>query len=188
MIDRACQLGDTAEVELRFGKLCNGRFMTDVGEASFEKVLGRLRTNPKWTATETLHLTDERLRGGVRRRSGIHGVVHCCKKDKIAVHDVKTDSSPLDYRMCLSSEKPVADSPKAQPTHTVKKMRYRFVHKDLWAFELTKNTYDRPPDVDSESLVEHQIEIELVSRPAKGSRYAAEYGLLLAQDVLKMLA
>lgn len=181
-------MGDVSEVEIRFGKFCNGRFVSDVGEAFFTKVLGRLRTNPKWSATETLQMTDERLRGGVRRRTAETGTITCCKKEKITLYDVKTEAFPLDYRLCLSAETPVTNSAPHEEGHVVQKVRHRFVHKDLWAFELTQCVHARAPDSDSESLYEHQIEIELLQkRPAKGSRYAAEYGILLASDILKML-
>ena len=184
-------LADPAmELEIRIGKIAFGRFRTDVPSSAWNLVKRRLESNKKWSRTETQSFVDEHfIEGHQRRRTFSDGRIENIRKERIVVHDVPMSNRPMDLRISLSKEHridgPVHGTPSSRKET---KTRHRFVHKDLWAFELTE--IEGPRDIDSESSRRYQIEIEFL--PMGGSKkypckYLADYGKLLAEDVLKMM-
>lgn len=182
-------LADSAmELEIRLGKIAFGRFCTDVPSSAWNLVKRRLESNKKWSRTETQSFVDEHFdQGHVRRRTFSDGQFEIIRKERIVAHDVPMSNMPMDLRISLSKEHRV-DGPIHGTSRKETKTRHRFVHKDLWAFELTE--IEGPRDIDSESSQRYQIEIEFL--PMGGSqkypcKYLADYGKLLAQDVLEMM-
>lgn len=186
LITAAQTIGDQAEVEIRLGHIVSDRFRACVSPGDWNKVLNRLRTNSKWTRVECQRFTDEYYADGCRKRIHADGV-SCCKKQRVRAIDLRDER--VDVRLCLSEETPFTLPCNGKPpSRRLFKTRHRFVHKDLWSFELTEVTHERPPDMDCETLVEYQIEIELLqTRPTKGAKYAADYGALLVRDLMRML-
>lgn len=179
----------TMELEIRVGKIAFGRFRTDISESAWTLVKRRLESYQKWSHTETQSFVDDHFNEGhLRRRTFLDGRIEVIRKERIVVHDVPMSDRSMDLRVSLSREHPVIDELSALPSRKEAKTRHRFVHKDIWAFELT--VIDGPRDIDSESSNQHQIEIEFL--PSAGARkypckYLADYGKLLAQDVLEMI-
>jgi hypothetical protein len=182
-------LADPAiELEIRIGKIAFGQFRTDVPSDAWERVKGRLESYPKWSSTDTVTFVDERM-NNVRRRTFSDGRVEIIQKERMAVHDVPVPNRPMDLRVSLAREKAVTIGGPSDPrvTATETKKRYRYVHKGIWAFELTE--IQGTKDIDSECATRYQIEIEFCPSGAHKypCKYLADYGKLLADDVLAMI-
>ena len=179
----------TMELEIRIGKIAFGRFCTDVSASAWNLVKRRLESYIKWSRTETQSFVDEHFEGRLRRRTFSDGRIEIVRKERIVVHDVPMSNRPMDLRISLSQEHRVCDSITGGASRKETKTRHRFVHKDIWAFELTEIEGSQR-DIDSEHSKQYQIEIEFL--PMGGSRkypckYLADYGKLLANDVLSMV-
>lgn len=180
------------ELEIRLGKIAFGRFQTDVPPAAWTYVKDRLETYERWTRTEVTAFTDDHFADGHRRRTFSDGRVEIIRKERIVTHDVPMAGRSMDLRVSLAREaKRQGNEVPADVRIASKesKKRYRFVHKDLWAFELTE--IEGPSgDIDSECSTRHQIEIEFLPSAAARKypcKYLADYGKLLAEDVLGMV-
>ena len=178
----------TMELEIRIGKITFGRFCTDVSASAWNLVKRRLESCKKWSRTETQSFVDEHFEGHRRCRTFSDGRVENVRKERIVVHDVPITNRPMDLRVSLSREHRIDEPCTVPSSRKEAKTRHRFVHKDIWAFELTE--VDGPRDIDSESSKQYQIEIEFLPSGARKypCKYLADYGKLLAEDVLAMLS
>lgn len=176
------------EVEIRLGRLEFGSFNTSIPADHWNVVMKRLRSNKKWTRVsenvfeDSLYPNKTRIRTQLPDRS-----VSTCTKQNVWTLDVPNPSAWCDLRISFAIEHPLATPPRDQrASNTVLKRRTRFVHKDLWAFDLTHATYARPLDKDQETPDVYMIEIELLDR-SKPATYLADYGISLARDLLSMI-
>jgi hypothetical protein len=172
------------ELEIRFGqKDARKTFVSEIPHDTWSIVLKRLRSNPKWSSVSSVSFVDSLCKDtGARHRS--------CEdkwivKKRIMVRDIPMDS--MDIRVGLSEEVPMPsqDAPDQSIIKNIHKVRHRFVHKDMWAFDLTEAT---GYDIDQETPW-YYIELELVpeSLSKYPDRYVADYGVLLIHDVLSMV-
>jgi hypothetical protein len=175
------------ELEIRIGKIAFGHFRTDISSDAWHRVKERLESYPKWSKVETESFVDERFRD-VRRRTFSDGRIETIQKERVSIHDIPVPDKSMDLRISLAREHRIAtvDSSSRVISKETKK-RHRFVHKEIWAFELTE--IEGTKDIDSECANRYQIEIEF--RPSGAQkypcRYLADYGKLLAEDVLSMM-
>lgn len=178
---------ENGEIELRIGRILPKRFDSNVHPDHWNTVLKRLQSNSKWSSVEQSTFTDRLFEDGFRERTFLDGAVDRVQKRKQWKADIPYAGRWADVRACFSLETPVSRVPAGVPqTNRVTKKRHRFVHKQLWAFDLTHAQYDRPTDRDQESLDAYTIELELIDR-SKPAAYLADYGKLLVEDVLSML-
>jgi len=181
-------LADPAvELEIRIGKISFGQFRTDIPSTLWDRIKSRLESYPKWSSKDTETFVDERL-DAVRRRTFSDGRTEVIRKERIAIRDVPMQTSPMDLRISLAREHRISTiEGSSKVTSRESKKRYRYVHKGIWAFELTE--IEGTKDIDSECSKRYQVEIEF--RPSGAHkypcRYLADYGKLLAEDVLSMM-
>lgn len=173
------------ELEVRFGRKDSSRaqFISQIPFEQWSIVLKRLRSNPKWSSVSTESFVDSVCKD-TRARFRSSEMKWIIKK-RIMVRDIPME--PMDVRVGLSDEVPFLDNavPEKSTIQNIHKVRHRFVHKDMWAFDLTEAT---GYDIDQESPW-YFIELELVpeSLTKYPERYVADYGILLIRDILSML-
>jgi hypothetical protein len=184
-------LADPAmELEIRLGKIAFGRFQTDIPAASWNRVKAHLESYKKWTQTTFELFTDDYFPGHARRRTYLDGRVEIVRKERVVTHDMALPDKPMDLRVSLAREHRLdAIDSFATVASRETKERHRFVHKDLWAFDLTQ-IEGGLKDIDADCSTRYQIEIEFLSSGSSRKyprKYLADYGKLLAQDVLSMI-
>jgi hypothetical protein len=175
-----------AEVEFRFGRKGIRSFDTNIARDRFEAVLKRLKSNKKWSSTTEETFEDRLHPAGGRTRVLSDGKVESIRKERVYKQDLAFPSAWADVRVCIAHERPLPPGGDPPVVNTIRKRRWRFVHKGLWAFDLTRSVAERPLDPDDESLEYHGIELELVNR-SKPAGYLADYGEVLVKDILGMI-
>lgn len=172
------------ELEIRFGHKDSSKahFDSTIPFEQWSIVLKRLRSNPKWSSVSTTSFVDSVCKETRARYRSSEG--KWITKKRIMVRDIPME--PMDVRVGLSDEVPFLENvPEKSTVQNVHKIRHRFVHKDIWAFDLTEAT---GYDIDQESpwyFIELELVPESLSRyPAK---YVADYGILLIRDILSMV-
>jgi len=169
------------ELEIRIGYKDDMTFKSEISYDVWSIVLKRLQSNPKWSSVSTTSFVDSLCKDtGVRYRSSESSWI---QKKRIMVRDIPM--SPMCVRVALSDESPINPEGHAVIVKNIHKKRHRFVHKDMWAFDLTEATGH---DIDQETPW-YYIELELV--PGALSKYpetyVADYGILLIRDILSMM-
>lgn len=156
------------EIEIRLGKVNRGKFDTNVGQQTFEKVLRRLRKFDGWESkseTQTTVYSDPNTSKRVTMNDTTDEMEASVIKKRLFVNDQVLPGFPVDARLGISSEVPYdrdADTDE-NFTRVKKRKRYSFVRKGL-SIDLTEVSGDAD-DKDSEEATEYQIELEILNPP-----------------------
>lgn len=156
------------EIEIRLGKVNRGKFDTNVGQQTFEKVLRRLRKFDGWESkseTQTTVYYDPNTSKRVTMNDTTDEMEASVIKKRLFVNDQVLPGFPVDARLGISSEVPYdrdADTDE-NFTRVKKRKRYSFVRKGL-SIDLTEVSGDAD-DKDSEEATEYQIELEILNPP-----------------------
>ena len=150
------------ELELRLGK-CNGKlFDTNVGKATFDRIMAGLQQYTQWeqivgTEHEVFYRERDGLRISVDDATGEETVV---RKERVRNEDFKKmKGTPYDVRFSVSRETPVVPEDRDMDKKKTKK-RVSFVRKNL-AIDMTMCIGDTR-DMDTEDPIVYQIECEIV--------------------------
>jgi len=158
------------EIEIRLGKVNRGKFDTNVGQATFEKVLRRLGRYDGWESTNESQSTvylDTVAGKRVVMNDLTDEMESCVIKKRVLVKDQVLDGFPVDVRLGISSEVPYdrdTDDADENFTRVKKRKRYSFVRKGL-SIDLSEVSGDVAQDKDSEEVTEYQIELEILNPP-----------------------
>lgn len=132
-----------AEVELRLGKLdSKGRFRTDIGKRTAQKIEAELRTSPHWVSIDEIHVEDSFFEDEPSRRLSYNHMTkafQCIDKVVRDRVDIPMPWLPFDIRVTWASEVP-ADIPKTDITYNRDKLRTRFNDRNLFAYDVTHVT------------------------------------------------
>jgi hypothetical protein len=175
---------ENVEIEIRFGRQSGKSFDTNVGQATFTKVLKALQTYKEWETknhmTNTVYYFDGGKRLSVDEETDEQvGQV----KTRVTVDDVELQGHPLDVRLGVSTEVPWEYDGEETSTEQKTKERWSFVRKNL-SIDMTivKGT---PDDKDSDEDTSYQIELEIL-RPSEIQNKIELYNMLYKVfDVLK---
>ena len=171
------------EMELRLGKINRGSFDTNVGQATFEKILRRLHKYNGWEKTkktsdvayykDSIRLTvDEDTDESVQ-----------VTKNKILHINHTLPGYPLDVRFAVATEVPCTQEVEEYVT-AKKRVRESFVRKNL-SIDMTIVS-GNPADLDSEEENSYQIELEILD-PKKITDNNVLYNLVYKiNDVLEL--
>jgi hypothetical protein len=162
------------EIEIRLGKVNRGKFDTNVGQATFEKVLRRLRRYDGWESTNESQSTvylDTAAGKRVVMNDLTDEMESCVIKKRVLVNDHVLNGFPVDARLGISSEVPYdrdTDDADENFTRVKKRKRYSFVRKGL-SIDLSEVSGDVAQDKDSEEVTEYQIELEILNPPVNAA-------------------
>lgn len=160
------------EIEIRLGKVNRGTFDTNVGQATFEKVLRRLRKYEGWESTKESQSTvymDTAAGKRVVMNDITDEMESCVVKKRLLVKDQVLDGYLVDARLGISSEVPYDREADTEEnfTRVKKRKRYSFVRKGL-SIDLSDVSGDAD-DKDSEEATEYQIELEILNPPVNAA-------------------
>lgn len=181
------------EIEIRLGKVNRGKFDTNVGKATFEKVLRRLRKYEGWESTSENQSTvyiDTAANKRVVMNDLTDEMESCVIKQRVLVNDQVLDGFPVDARLGISTEVPYdrdADVEDENFTQTKKRKRYSFVRKGL-SIDLSEVSWDVAEDKDNEDTTEYQIELEILDPPLNAAERHQVFNILYKiYDVCKIM-
>jgi hypothetical protein len=170
-------------MELRLGKINRGTFDTNVGQATFEKILRRLH---KYTGWEKVKKTSDvaYYKDSIRLviDEDTDESVQVMKK-KIGTVDQMLPGRPLDVRFAVATENPCTQDVDEYAS-AKKRVRESFVRKNL-SIDMTVVS-GNPADLDSEEENSYQIEFEILD-PTKVTDNIVLYNLMYkVNDVLDL--
>lgn len=181
------------EIEIRLGKVNRGKFDTNVGQATFEKVLRRLRKYEGWESTNESQSTvymDTAAGKRVIMNDLTDEMESCVIKKRVLVNDQVLDGFPIDARLGISSEVPYdrdTDDADENFTRVKKRKRYSFVRKGL-SIDLSEVSGDVSQDKDSEEAVEYQIELEILNPPVNAAERHQVFNIVYKiSDICKIM-
>jgi hypothetical protein len=156
---------NNVEVEFRFGRRSGTKFDTNVGQSTFEKVLGALKKYEGWESTNHTVSTVYYFEGGKRLSVNEATEEQVGQvKTRLKVDDVELQGHSLDVRLGISSEVPWEYDGEETSTEQKTKERWSFVRKNLSIdMSVVKGT---PDDKDSDDDTMYQIEMEIID-PSK---------------------
>ena len=149
------------EIEIRFGRAGRGGFDTNVGQATFKKVLGALERYTEWEAKKHTKATVYYFEGSKRLTvddETDEQVGHI--KKRVKVDDFVLEGKPLDVRLGVSTEEPFEYDGEETSTEQKTKERWSFVRKNL-SIDLSV-VKGNPDDPDSDEDTTYQIELEII--------------------------
>jgi len=179
------------EIEIRLGKVNRGKFDTNVGQATFERVLRRLRRYEGWESTNESQTTvymDPTTGKRVVMNDVTDEMESCMIKRRLHVNDQVLHGFPVDARLGISSEVPYdreADN-EENFTRTRKRTRYSFVRKGL-SIDMSEVSGDAE-DKDSEEATEYQIELEILNPPVSAAERHQVFNIVYKiSDICKIM-
>jgi hypothetical protein len=179
------------EIEIRLGKVNRGKFDTNVGQQTFEKVLRRLRKFDEWESTNESQSTvyyDTAASKRVVMNDVTDEMESCVIKKRIHVNDQPLNGFPVDARIGISSEVPYDRNEDADEnfTRVKKRKRYSFVRKGL-SIDLSEVSGDAD-DKDSEEATEYQIELEILDPPKNAAERHQVFNIIYKiSDICKIM-
>jgi len=179
------------EIEIRLGKVNRGKFDTNVGQQTFEKVLRRLRKFDEWESTSESQSTvyyDTAASKRVVMNDVTDEMESCVIKKRIHVNDQPLNGFPVDARIGISSEVPYDRNEDADEnfTRVKKRKRYSFVRKGL-SIDLSEVSGDAD-DKDSEEATEYQIELEILDPPKNAAERHQVFNIIYKiSDICKIM-
>jgi hypothetical protein len=170
-------------MELRLGKINRGSFDTNVGQATFEKILRRLHKYNGWEKikkTSDVAYYKDNIRLTVDEDTDDSVQV---TKNKILHINHMLPGKPLDVRFAVATEIPCTQDVDEYVT-AKKRVRESFVRKNL-SIDMTIVS-GNPADLDSEEENSYQIELEILD-PKKITDNIVLYNLFYKiNDVLDL--
>jgi hypothetical protein len=179
------------EIEIRLGKVNRGKFDTNVGQATFEKVLRRLRKYEGWESANESQSTvymDTAAGKRVVMNDITDEMESCVIKRRVLVNDQVLDGFPVDARLGISSEVPYDREADTEEnfTRVKKRKRYSFVRKGL-SIDLSEVSGDAD-DKDSEEATEYQIELEILNPPVNAAERHQVFNIVYKiSDICKIM-
>jgi hypothetical protein len=179
------------EIEIRLGKVNRGKFDTNVGKQTFEKVLRRLRKFTEWENTKESQSTvyyDTAASKRVVMNDETDEMESCVIKKRLHVNDQVLDGFPVDARLGISSEVPYDREQDTEEnfTRVKKRKRYSFVRKGL-SIDLSEVGGDAD-DKDSEETTEYQIELEILDPPVNAAERHQVFNIIYKiSDICKIM-
>ena len=179
------------EIEIRLGKVNRGKFDTNVGQQTFEKVLRRLRKFDEWESTNESQSTvyyDTAASKRVVMNDVTDEMESCVIKKRLHVNDQPLNGFPVDARIGISSEVPYDRNEDADEnfTRVKKRKRYSFVRKGL-SIDLSEVSGDAD-DKDSEEATEYQIELEILDPPKNAAERHQVFNIIYKiSDICKIM-
>jgi hypothetical protein len=179
------------EIEIRLGKVNRGKFDTNVGQATFERVLRRLRRYEGWDSTNESQTTvymDPTTGKRVVMNDITDEMESCMIKQRLLVNDQVLNGFPVDARLGISSEVPYDRDADTEEnfTRTRKRTRYSFVRKGL-SIDLSEVSGDAD-DKDSEEATEYQIELEILNPPVSAAERHQVFNIVYKiSDICKIM-
>jgi hypothetical protein len=179
------------EIEIRLGKVNRGKFDTNVGKQTFEKVLRRLRKFTEWESVKESQSTvyyDTAASKRVVMNDETDEMESCVIKKRLHVNDQVLDGFPVDARLGISSEVPYDREQDTEEnfTRVKKRKRYSFVRKGL-SIDLSEVGGDAD-DKDSEETTEYQIELEILDPPVNAAERHQVFNIIYKiSDICKIM-
>ena len=179
------------EIEIRLGKVSRGKFDTNVGQQTFEKVLRRLRKFDEWESANESQSTvyyDTAASKRVVMNDVTDEMESCVIKKRLHVNDQPLNGFPVDARIGISSEVPYDRNEDADEnfTRVKKRKRYSFVRKGL-SIDLSEVSGDAD-DKDSEEATEYQIELEILDPPKNAAERHQVFNIIYKiSDICKIM-
>jgi hypothetical protein len=179
------------EIEIRLGKVNRGKFDTNVGKQTFEKVLRRLRKFTEWESVKESQSTvyyDTAASKRVVMNDETDEMESCVIKKRLHVNDQVLDGFPVDARLGISSEVPYDREQDTEEnfTRVKKRKRYSFVRKGL-SIDLSEVGGDAD-DKDSEETTEYQIELEIIDPPVNAAERHQVFNIIYKiSDICKIM-
>ncbi len=170
------------EIEMRLGKVSNGKFDTDIGKDAFEQLKRRLSRYGGWeevkNTSDDVYYWDD-----IRSVYSPDGTVTTCKKHRIMKRDVRVH--PFDVRFSVSQEIPATQPTDDAKRHSCRR-RISFVRKNL-SIDLTEVISD-PDDIDTEEeTITYQCELEILDLAQIKNDAEIENMLYKVNDVLAIV-
>tara|TARA_R110000851_G_scaffold127390_1_gene259367 strand:+ start:1267 stop:1848 length:582 start_codon:yes stop_codon:yes gene_type:complete len=172
------------EIEIRLGKHNGSLFDTNVGGATWKRVLSGLRKFDGWDSVKTtvsdVYYNDaNNVRITCDEESGEQTMI---QKIGVLKQDFKRD--PLDVRFCVAREIPT--NGEYDMDRKRNKTRHSFVRKNL-SIDMTISSGDNA-DMDSEEEAAFQIELEIVKPSDVDSIYKLQNILQKIDDLTKLIS
>ena len=172
------------EIEIRLGKHNGSLFDTNVGGATWKRVLSGLRKFDGWDSVKTtvsdVYYNDaNNIRVTCDEESGEQTMI---QKIGVSKQDFKRD--PLDVRFCVAREIPT--NGEYDMDRKRNKTRHSFVRKNL-SIDTTISSGDNA-DMDSEEEAAFQIELEIVKPSDVDSIYKFQNSLQKIDDLTKLIS
>ena len=151
------------EMEMRLGKFNGKVFDTNVGKATFDRVLIGLRKYTEWEQVRTIksevfYRESDGVRITLDETTNEETIV---RKERVKNEDFKKlKDSPYDVRFSVSSETPLTTDINRDMDKKKTKDRMSFIRKNL-SIDMTVCVGDSH-DMDSEEKVSYQIEFEII--------------------------
>jgi len=151
------------EMEMRLGKFNGKVFDTNVGKATFDRVLIGLRKYTEWEQVRTIksevfYRESDGVRITLDETTNEETIV---RKERVKNEDFKKlKDSPYDVRFSVSSETPLTADINRDMDKKKTKDRMSFIRKNL-SIDMTVCVGDSH-DMDSEEKVSYQIEFEII--------------------------
>ena len=177
---------DNVEIEMRLGKISYGKFDTNVGQQTFQKILKGLENFKGWEKI-TKSNTTAYFTGDIRVIDDEDtGVSSAHKKTKLKKTDIHLENKPYDLRFSVSTEIPCSKPGENTEYEDMRvKKRVSFVRKNL-SIDMTVVSGDND-DPDSEENERYEIELEIV-KPSNVKDKNELYNIIhKVDDILKLL-
>lgn len=174
------------EIEMRLGKISYGKFDTNVGKQTFQKILEGLENYKGWEKVDKSNTTAY-FTGDIRVIDNEDtGVSSAHKKTKIKKIDIHIENKPYDLRFSVSTEIPCAKPGENTEYEDMRsKKRISFIRKNL-SIDMTVVNGDTD-DTDSEENERYEIELEIV-KPTNVKDKNELYNIIhKVDDILKLL-
>lgn len=149
------------EIEFRFGRRSGKTFDTNVGQATFAKVIRALEKYQGWESKKHTNSTIYYFEGSKRLsidEETDDQVGHI--KKRVKVDDFQIPNAPFDVRLGISTEEPFEYDGDEASTEQKTKERWSYVRKNL-SIDMTivKGT---PDDKDADDDTSYQVEMEII--------------------------
>jgi hypothetical protein len=174
------------EIEMRLGKISYGKFDTNVGKQTFQKILKGLENYKGWEKVDKSNTTAY-FTGDIRVIDNEDtGISSAHKKTKIKKIDIHIKNKPYDLRFSVSTEIPCAKPGENTEYEDMRsKKRISFIRKNL-SIDMTVVNGDTD-DTDSEENERYEIELEIV-KPTNVKDKNELYNIIhKVDDILKLL-
>lgn len=176
------------EMEMRLGKFNGKVFDTNVGKATFDRVLIGLQKYTEWEQVRTIksevfYRESDGVRITLDETTNEETIV---RKERVKNEDFKKlKDSPYDVRFSVSSETPLTTDINRDMDKKKTKDRMSFIRKNL-SIDMTVCVGDSH-DMDSEDRVSYQIEFEIIDPSRIQTREEMFNIIHKIKDVFKLL-
>jgi hypothetical protein len=179
------KVSPNTEIEIRFGRKNSNNFDTNVGKATFDKVLAKLNKYDGWEKKDHSKKTIYYFSGNKRLIVSDDDDEQVGQiKTRVLVDDHNLDAS-LDIRLGISKEIPFEYDGEEESTKQRERERWQFERKNLSIdLSIVKGA---PDDKDCDDDMSYQIELEIID-PSSVKSDVILYNILnKVFDVIKIV-